>query len=124
MKKFKYVCLSLLLFMLSCSKTPLYQLNDQNDNKNYLNRIINEYKTKGFQYEYPSLVVDGFLIKNKGFHRIEKVNLKKCEMELIHFLNPKGAESIYGTIGKNGIILIRTRNCIENVEPKITDNLK
>ena len=122
----RYVII-LLGLLVSCSQaitgTKYYQLADSNSDKDFLNKTIEEYRKKGFDYENPSLVIDGYLYKGTDLNSISQLKLKKCELKSIHFMNAIGAKNIYGQIGEGGIILIGTKKCEDKTELKIADSL-
>lgn len=119
----KYLYLIPFGLLISCSSTKTYQLSDSSADKDFLRKVINEYQRNGFNYKNPSLVVDGFLLKSSDVNSIKLLKFRKCQLKSIHFLNPTGAKNIYGQIGENGIVLIGTKKCDENLELEISDSL-
>lgn len=103
--------------------TKSYQLADSNSDKAFLNKTIEAYRKKGFDYKTPSLVIDGYLYKGTDLNAMSQLKLKKCELKLIHFMNAVGAKQIYGLVGEGGIILIRTKKCDDKTELKTDDSL-
>ncbi len=110
----------LIVFAISCKPTKVNLTKPEGDNTTFLNSIIQEHQDKGFDHTKPSIVVNGFLVKSADNEYKEILNLKECEIELIHFLNDVGAKNIYGKVGEDGIILITVSECLDGRSPNIT----
>ncbi|MEL6557131.1 MAG: hypothetical protein AAFQ94_03040 [Bacteroidota bacterium] len=107
----------ILLLIFSCQQT---QSDTDSEQKSYLKSVFEDYQNKGFKHKNPSMVVNGYLMKPTEGVYWRQMKVKACEIELIHFMNDTTANNIYGAVGKNGIVLITSGECVKDRSPKIT----
>ncbi len=102
----------LLLFslaLLSCS-TNRYLLSDNNDDKEFLSKKINEFKkTEGITGK-PLIVIDGKPYRYNHELKNKRLELSKSDIEKIDVLKKDVGIRIYGEFAEGGVLLITTKD--------------
>lgn len=103
----------------SCS-TNRYLLADEGSDQHYLANYISDYKKKGRLTAEPLIVVDGVAWEYDDL-KSERLPLRKDDIAGIECLDKGSNEAkiIYGEKGKNGVLIITTKQAQENIATRL-----
>ncbi|TKG97029.1 hypothetical protein EYV94_00970 [Puteibacter caeruleilacunae] len=119
------IILILIIASFTCCTSKRYLLTDRTAAKKHLAKFINELEGQGEITKRPLVIIDGLPY---GFEDLKETKIPLCKDDIykIDYLSKdsKGAKSIYGERGKNGVLLILTKMSQERLKEKPMGNGK
>ncbi|WP_335973327.1 hypothetical protein [Gaetbulibacter jejuensis] len=107
----------------SCSSNR-YLLTDNNEDRNFLNEKIKEFKKGEDISSKPIIVIDGIPHRYNYELKEEKLKLSKSDIEKIDVLKKDVGIKIYGEFAESGVILITTKQEAKQLKEKNSGNNK
>lgn len=105
----KWLVFILPVLLAACTHAP-YQLADKGKDKNYLIRYISGLEKEGKMTGRPLLVIDGYVHTYEELKE-SPIPLRREDISQVDHLGigSKAAINIYGEMGREGVLLLRTR---------------